>query len=397
MSLLPRPLMRVRCLPLETHPDGRPQLSVMATLDGEPLATVHFWAEADAVRPMRASGRTALLTFLPLAMHLGAALEVEDGLDALTRVQADEWQQVMSQWHPGVLSAVPLHAPLRPPPIGRDTGVTARALMPFSGGVDSSHTLWRHSAVRGVSPLPVQTGLLVHGMDIPLDDTRAFAGAQQRARLMLKAHGAQLLSVATDIRNIERHYHLNWETHTHGIVLAACLSLFESGHDAVLIASTYPVYDLSLPWGSNPVTDVMLGGPIPFLHDGSSCNKLAKVADFAQDAVLTAQLRVCWQGERKDANCGQCFKCLTTQACLWLSGVHAPAAFDRPAAVHDLARIPIRNGVNHRLVQDLQTRARQAGRDDMAAALGGALGRSRWRRRHRLKQWLARLGFSRTT
>jgi hypothetical protein len=388
--------MRVRCLPPETDADGRPQLRVLATLDSEPLATVHFWTEAGDTQPMHASGRTALLTFLPLAMRLGAALEVEDGLEALSQAQAEEWQQVMACWHPGVLHAIPLRARRLSSVASPEARETARALMPFSGGVDSSHTLWHHSAARGVSPVQVQSGLLIHGLDIPLEDATAFAAARLRAGHMLQAHGARLLSVATDIRAIERRHDLNWETHTHGIALAACLSLFEFGHGAVLIASTYPVYDLSLPWGSNPVTDVMLGGPVPYLHSGSPCNKLAKVTDIAQDTVLTTHLRVCWQGERKGANCGFCFKCLTTQACLWLSGAPAPSAFDRPATANDLAGIPIRNGVNHRLVTDLQIRAREAGRDDLAAALGRSLRKSRWHRRHRLKQWLAALGLTRS-
>ncbi len=253
--------------------------------------------------------------------------------------------------------------------------------MAFSGGVDSCHTLWRHSARRAASPVRVAAGVIVQGMDIPLDDRAAFAGAKERARLMLESHRAEVLTVATDARRLERDFGLDWETLTHGIVLAASLSLFEEAFDCVLIASTYPANDLQVPWGSNPVTDPWLGGPVPWIHDGVACNKRQKVADLAEDAVLTAHLRVCWQGDRKDANCGQCFKCLATQACLWLVGVDRPAAFDRPARVADLQKLPIKNAVNHRLVGDMQAAARQAGRADIVQALAVALRRSKWRRR----------------
>jgi hypothetical protein len=340
---------------------------------------------------MVADGRTALLTFLPLAMHLGVDIETVDAVDPLTLSQLEQWQQIMARWHPGRLQAVQLRSRQSGSPRQREPNAPIRALMGFSGGVDSCHTLWRHSARRGQSPLAVQTGLLVHGMDIPLSDQQAFEGATRRAQTLLQCHDANLQTVATDIRELERMFKLNWETHTHGIVLAACLSLFEKNFDAVLIASTYPAQDLQFPWGSNPVTDTMMGGWVPYLHDGTDCNKLAKVQEFATDSTFTAHLRVCWQGDRKDANCGRCFKCLTTQVCLWLAGVASPSAFDRPAQVSDLASLCIKNAVNHRLVDDIQSTAVRQKRADISRALQAALNQSRWGNHSAQGGWLNRI------
>lgn len=367
--------------------DEQVMVRLVATCDSEQVASVCYWSPVDGALPMVADGRTALLTFLPLAMRLGMTIEAADSVDAMTLLQLQQWQQIMARWHPGRLQTVQVRSQRVAQPHRPETSRQMRALMGFSGGVDSCHTLWRHSASRGVSPLSVQTGLLVQGMDIPLHDRRAFESAKRRAETMLHGHGAALQTVATDIRELERQFDLSWETHTHGIVLAACLSLYESSFDAVLIASTYSAQDLKLPWGSNPVTDTMLGGGVPYIHDGSACNKLAKVMDFAMDPSFPTYLRVCWEGQRKDANCGRCFKCLTTQASLWLSGVPSPPAFDRPAQVQDLATLPIKNAVNQRLVEDIQSAAVQRNRDDISQALLLALKRSPWGARSALSPW----------
>lgn len=374
--------------------DGQTMVRLVATLGGAHVASVRYWVPANSLLPTVADGRTALLTFLPLAMRLGTDIEAVDKVDPLTLSQLEQWQQIMRCWHPGRLQVVRLRASDVGVASQREPHLQMRALMGFSGGVDSCHTLWRHSARNGKSPLPVQTGLLVHGMDIPLHDRPAFEGATRRAEIMLKHHGATLQTVATDIRDLEREFKLNWETHTHGIVLAACLSLFEKSFDAILIASTYPAQDLQFPWASNPVTDTMMGGRVPYLHDGTDCNKLAKIQEFVEDTTFTAHLRVCWQGERKDANCGHCFKCLTTQASLWLSGVPSPHAFDRPAQASDLAGLLIKNAVNHRLVEDIQSTAVRQNRTDISQALQKALNQSHWGKASALRRWLNRAGLS---
>ncbi|MFN3586026.1 MAG: hypothetical protein ACK4UT_00865 [Moraxellaceae bacterium] len=381
--------LHVSCLPVERAADGRELHAVQACRAGEVVATARFWVPAGSAVPARATARTAVLAFLPLAMKLGLGLRAES-IDALSLAGLREWSEVMAAWHQPLLKPVrieALHASRVP---ALRAVEKPRALMAFSGGVDSCHTLWRHSARRGVSALQVAAGLLVQGMDIPLDDSEAFVHAERRSRDVLLAHGAEVLTVATDLRELERRFELDWELLTHGIVLAACLSLFEHAFDVVLVASTYPAHDLQFPWGSNPVTDGLLGGSVPFLHDGVASNKLRKVSDIAADPVITAQLRVCWQGERKGDNCGQCFKCLTTQASLWLAGVARPAAFDRPACVSDLRRLPIKNAVNHRLVADIRAAAVAAGRSDVAQALAAPLRWSKWRRRQ-LRSMLLRL------
>ncbi len=96
-----RAFMRVACLPVQACEEGRWLHEVRATRDGEPLARVRFWTAETAGHRPRATGRTAALTFLPLAMRLGLDVEVDDGLDAVTQAHLGHWAEVMAAWHGG--------------------------------------------------------------------------------------------------------------------------------------------------------------------------------------------------------------------------------------------------------------------------------------------------------
>jgi len=55
------------------------------------------------------------------------------------------------------------------------------AVMPFSGGVDSCYTAWRHrKALAGRRSTNLTAGVFIHGFDIPLRRSRSFDLSQRR-------------------------------------------------------------------------------------------------------------------------------------------------------------------------------------------------------------------------
>jgi len=228
----------------------------------------------------------------------------------------------------------------------------------------------------------------VHGFDIPEPQTDVFDSAFRRSVQVLKSLGLEAYRLRTNLRTLEATFDCNWEYETHGIWLAAVLSCLEPFFERVLIPSSYPYSILRLPWGSNPVTDLFFASAAtPVWHDGAACHKLAKVQAIAHHSGIQQGLRVCWEGNQLDRNCGRCFKCVATQVCYWLSDVPRPECFPSPCRLGDVAVTRLRTASNRALFRVLHTEARRQGLPALTHALGKALQlHSRLKLRRKLKQ-----------
>ena len=85
-----------------------------------------------------------------------------------------------------------------------------------------------------------------------------------------------------------------------------------------------------LPWGSNPVSDPLLGSEsFPIRHHGAGATRTEKLQALASWPEAMDSLRVCWSGPRNDRNCGTCRKCVTLALMCRSLGIE-PRFFDGP-------------------------------------------------------------------
>jgi len=236
------------------------------------------------------------------AMAAGLDVEVRGGAVSSGLLgNLEEAQAARSQWRGWApVRLVAEEAPPGPRP-GR------AAVVAYSGGVDSGYTLWRHlDGAAGHQRRPVDAAIIVEGFDIPLDDP-AFAGAVRRVAPPVEARGVPVVPAATNVRSIDD----DWQAY-HGFALASMLTFAGAAQGAGLVASTDTYARPVVGWGSNAVTDPLLGSDaFAIVHDGCGAHRVTKVAALAAWPDLLAALRFCWMGPRFDRNCGQCLKCVT--------------------------------------------------------------------------------------
>ncbi len=266
----------------------------------------------------------------------------------------------------------------------------------FRGGVDSNFTAWRNS--RG-SDSPayriarLQAGLMVHGFDIPLEQQPVFESALSRSRIMLEAFGLKIFRMSTNLRSMERLPGCGWEKGTHGIWLAAALACYEPWFGQILIPSTYSYPMLSFPWGSNPVTDPLFSSATTtYWHDGAAYSKLTKMQAIASMPAVQQHLRVCWEGEALDRNCGKCFKCIATQICFQLCGIDSPETFPDPCTLEQVANLLVKNEANGWLLRSMSCEAQHQEKHQVVRALNHALAQAKVKRPFRkIKKWIIRV------
>ena len=188
----------------------------------------------------------------------------------------------------------------------------------FSGGVDSSFTMFRHLTRRaGRGTRDVRAAALIHGMEIPLHETASFRGAADRARRMLDGTGVDLVEISTNLRQLS----LEWEDEF-GLYVGAVLTLMSGQFGSGLIASSSPYEDLLLPCGSTPLTDpLMSSANFRIVHDGAEYDRIEKARLLGEWDAACRFMRFCWEGRDKGRNCGHCRKCISTLLCFRVAGV----------------------------------------------------------------------------
>ncbi len=271
-----------------------------------------FCTTTDSIEPF-------LIASIFYAMEEKSTLRVCGPVSQTLLRNLDQFQSAWRCWKPQRYAPVEIVA---------DSVITSvepqssKVVAAFSGGVDSTFTIWRRTlgggAFRGGR---LDAGLLVHGFDIPLAQEKQFQRAAERARATLGDAGLNLLTMKSSL------FDPDWEM-THGAALAACLSLLRGHFGTGLIASTYAYNRLSLPWGSNPITDPMLSGSgFSIVHDGADVSRDEKQIALSKWSAGYNNLRVCYEAADRDENCCRCCKCLMMFASLQALGLRTPASF----------------------------------------------------------------------
>ncbi len=208
----------------------------------------------------------------------------------------------------------------------------------FSGGVDSSFTIYRHlMRLAGRGNRDVRAAALIHGMEIFLSEADDFRGAADRAQRLLDGLGLELIEISTNLRDLS----LAWEDEF-GLYLGAVLTLLSGRFGSGLIASSYPYERLHLPYGSTPLTDPLMSSTaFQIVHDGAEFDRVEKAQLLGEWDAARQLLRFCWEGRDKSRNCGHCQKCITTLLSFRLAGVELNC-FDVPVPDEDVHQV-IRN------------------------------------------------------
>ncbi len=298
---------------------------------------------------LREQADAFLPVLLPAAMAAGAGLQIEVPVDPELLAAAHRVGRLLATWHPAWSEVSPLATAGS---IGAAGSVSpAPAVAPakrasfFSGGLDSFRTLQRHGPT-------LDHLLFVHGFDIPLHATDKAEAVQRSLAHVAAEVGIDILTVRTNLRAFTDAW-VAWDHHQCGSALAAVAHLLAPRLGQVLIPSSYPFAFLA-PYGSHPGLDPLWSTPgLQLLHDGCEEGRWEKVQALASWPLARHQLRVCWQPNSLEPNCGHCRKCLVTHALLRAAcgDQHWPA-FPAPLHLAALERVKVDSlDMRHRLLQ----------------------------------------------
>jgi len=272
-------------------------------------------------------------------------------------------QRLLKQWNPH-LTLVEVRCPQL------DVSGNDEVLSSFSGGVDSSFTLWDH--------LPeIDKLLTVDCFDSGLH-TDQFDALAKKVNKTARELGKDFVAVRSNVQQVCLKLRLSWN-YIHGPFL--CLLSASLGVRKFYIPASYTYADLK-PWGSHPLLDPMWSTSVTeIVHDGAHMRRSEKTESISSHPVLLGQLQVCWDSQVE--NCGRCSKCARTLLVLRTLGVdNAPFPASSPQTLTRLVGPSSDLGAS--FIRDLILFFQDKGRPELAAPLVRRL------RRYRLKTVLAR-------
>jgi hypothetical protein len=274
-----------------------------------------------------------------MAMNQSSNLIVHGEVSSSLLRNLTEFQAAWNAWLPNQYSLINIVADVEKEQISNQT--SDKAIAAFSGGVDSCFTMFRHrTASCGRWQRNLKAGLMVHGFDIPLQQTEVFENATQRSQKMLSSLGVEMIPIATNFRQVIK---VNWEE-TYATAVASCMLLLQRGFNAGLLpSSSRPYNELSFPHGSNPITDNLISSNnFQTIHDGAAFSRIEKIREIANWPEALQYLRVCWQGSQKDRNCCRCEKCIRTILNFRLLRIDLPSCFEQDVTNQQILNIKVK-------------------------------------------------------
>lgn len=339
--------------------NGRQRRSCrISRLDAEHEVDTHvlwFEVEADLALPADDDCDSYVLAMVMDAMLEGRRMVVHGSVSLSLLSNLTEYQWAWHKWLPEKYTVIDI----QPDQVRADIPAVLGAISAFSGGADATFSAWRHAKKQfGFRSQHINLSCMVQGFDIPLTDNEVFERALARSKLTLDDLAIPLRAIRTNYRDIAR---THWE-HAFSCALVATLQNFKMLAGTIIVGSSEPYESLVIPWGSNPITDHLLGSSeFVVIHDGASHSRTEKIASISAWPVGVRNLRVCWQGDLKDRNCGVCEKCMRTKLNFLASGHPVPDCFDNRDDFSALSRIRLNNSAVRAEWQQILDYAKQHG------------------------------------
>ena len=300
---------------------------------------IWFQIEKSVPLPLEDDCDAYLLAVLMDAMRENRRIEVLGSVSKYLLSNLVEFQAAWAKWRPTVYSCVDIFATMERHDHVKKNG----AICAFSGGVDATFSVWRHFHSKySHRSQTLNACSIVHGFDIPLSHIDAFESAKKRAQDTLGDIGLNLTPTKTNFREISK---AHWEDAC-SLALVAALNNFKNIAGTCIIGSSEPYDSLVIPWGSSPITDHLLSsGDFSVIHDGASHNRTEKVREISEWHVGANNLRVCWQGDLKDRNCGSCEKCVRTKLNFLAIGSPIPDCFPSSNILDDIKNVELKSNL----------------------------------------------------
>lgn len=336
---------------------------ITATVKGEEPVSVFYEFSGKVLPQAPRNNDFAALAMMPFAMKKGQSLHIAGAVHKEQLEQLEECQDAFLLWHPDKFKRISISADEE---IATQLQHGRDAVIAFSGGLDASYALHAHCRdLIGRRTNDIRAGILIHGFDIPLEQTAHFEKAEASARTLLGHYGIPLTCVRTSWKDLRAPWH-----QSHIFAVASVLHQFSEVSSRAVIAADEGYDGEVLGWGSNSITNQMMSFPgFPIDFTGAGVPRTLKARALSSEAPLLKHLRVCTRLFGEGANCGQCEKCIRTKLNFLAGAGLELACLGRRPTPDKIRGIVINHSVALSFYEELLRNGNWSGLEDLERAV----------------------------
>jgi len=286
---------------------------------------------------------------LPLAMSEGKNLVVHGQGTETTKKNAEKLTDIWSSWLPKQYSMVNVDFDeYREESKDKNT---ARALMCFSGGVDSTYSFITHD-FSGLKP----DLLTIQGMDYSINDSVRFSEAIKQTNILIQNRSRYRLFVQSNAYDIYKQYKIGGQL-SHVFLLTAVGFMFSQSYKSMLLSADHSCYQQFevFPAGSTFASNQFFNsGEFALETHGEDVTRAEKLAIISDDPSALLSLSFCKNRKIRPKNCGICSKCLRTKYMFMASIGEIPAQTFLDASVPSFKslRFSVHDNLSHSYIKD---------------------------------------------
>jgi hypothetical protein len=285
---------------------------------------------------------------LRMAMYFKEPLEVRGVVSPLLAYNLEESQRLFKHWFPNILNMIDVnYQDLSAPSPEQITGAVG---LSFSGGVDSTFSLFQHLPQNQSIPQARVTHLLFNqGFNRADFDEASYQAALEKFKSLVKRLNIKIIPANTNARSLSEPW-IVWTMACHSSLVGTPLIL-SNLFSTFIVPSSLTYAEIDKPLCDSSLVDHLYSTEtMKFIHHGASYTRMQKVAVIGTWEEAQNSLRVCLDPERSFGiyNCSYCEKCVSTMIMLKMTGdLEKFQTFHLPFGYWDILRLGLHYKVNY--------------------------------------------------
>jgi len=254
-----------------------------------------------------------VIALLPMAMSIGEDIVIDGLISSELSYKIKLYQGYYNFFFKSKLKIININAK----GYVKNKNRKKATLCAFSGGVDSFYTLLNNLNKKNNPYYQITDLLFIEGFDSHHNNESHFSSIRASYGKLATKLNLNLISMSSNIKEVLEPY-VDWGEISHGAVLASFGLILDKYVARFYIPSTFD-YGVPFAWGSNPVTDPLLGTEdVHIIHHGAGKTRMQKLEYISKYPITYKYLRVCWEKQDGLNNCCMCDKCIRTMVGLKL-------------------------------------------------------------------------------